>query len=346
MNKKFMLGFIICFLLSIVIVYATVMYRVPTVCIDSDGNCDFTNINASDSINETVNLKTCEQALEAGCNVTATTFNGTIPGGSVINNVTIYVKWSNDDDGAGNQSVGYYNGTWIDCAGRFGENTGTYVNTYCTDQQGNFSTVDSINNIQIRFRGNDTDGAAPAEARIDIMDVEVDYSAAADTSFLVMMPSAYSGAGYNYTITAETEETANETAWISFNITAFCTSPPYFPCYNVEPYRQGDSSDNQVGNGKPIFYIDNIGNTNINISLRLNESFPLGINISANASCTGTYTSCDSTKTLLDTSYSLLVHNLSDENSFANISLWGDFNVSATPGETFRGLFTKSTQAE
>jgi len=339
--KKSFIIFVICFLISIAIAYATLTWSVPTTCSDSDANCAVENINVSDSINETVSLKNSACIGNAACNVTATAFNGTVPDNAIVSNVTIHVKWSNDADGAGNQYVGFNNTTaWYDCAGPFDQSTNTYNDTNCTNLHNNFSTIASINNVQVRFRGNDTNGGAPAEARIDIMDVNVTYTLPTDTSFLVMMPSSYGtscpSAEYCFNITATSEATANTTAWISFNITSW-------PASNVQPWRKGSSSDNQDGNGKPIFYIDNTGNIPVNISLRLNESFAAGITISANASCTGTYTACTSTKTQLTTGYIVLVNALSQTSSFANVSLWADVASGTAVGEYGKDVYINAT---
>ena len=321
--KKMFVTTTISFLLLIIIVLATLAERYPEACVDTEGNCDYTNINADEETYEALILQT-----EPGYSwINATDFNETIPAGAIINNVTIHVQWRNQvlGKGAGNQYISYWNTTdWVDCAGPLTE-TVTWTDTYCIDQEGNFSTVNSINNINVSMRGQDIDGGPSARLYVDIMNITVNYTPATDVTYLVMMPTDWSA--HNFTINATTEEDANETDWISFNVSSL-------PATDVQPYRQGIATDNQDGNDKPIFYIDNVGNVNINISLRFNASLPGGISITANATCTG----CAWAKSgdaSLGTSYVDLIKDLqNDTSSFANVSLWGDFTTSAPGGET------------
>ena len=162
-----------------------------------------------------------------------------------------------------------------------------------------------------------------------------------DTSFRILMPASFSCAADCFNISATTEATADVTDYISFNFTSGSQS-------NVQPYRKGDSTLNQNGAVKPIFLVQNTGNRSISIDLRLNASFPTGVTISANATCTPVATGCTSTttsKTTLTTSYQNFVIGLKTSGSYANITFWGDITTAVAPGEYSEGLFTNSSKS-
>ena len=145
--------------------------RLPTSCVDSDGNCDFENINTSNNVYEEVNLKTSPYGW-----INVTDWDQDVPVGNTIDNATLHVEWYSDiDKGAGDIYVGYYNGTdWVDCEGPYGE-SGSEIDTTCDVSS---LSVSQMNNIMVRFRGEDTDQRAPAYAYVDYIYIEVNYSAA------------------------------------------------------------------------------------------------------------------------------------------------------------------------
>jgi len=136
-----------------------------------------------------------------------------------------------------------------------------------------------------------------------------------NASFSLAMPSTYSWT----TIIGTSEGSATTLTWISFNFTDI---PQNF----VQPFTSGSSSNAQNGNATPIFWINNIGNVNTNISLRFSTALPSGISVMANVSCNGTYTSCNNTLSTLGTTYTQII-TLLNPNSFANITLYA--NVSS-----------------
>ncbi|MFQ6071144.1 MAG: NosD domain-containing protein, partial [Methanosarcinales archaeon] len=160
----------------------------------------------------------------------------------------------------------------------------------------------------------------------------------ADTSYTILMPDTYDFP-YEYNITAPTEAEANVTDWISFNY-----SLP-FPNYWVQPYAGGNPTRNQNGISQPIFLIDNIGNVNISIYLRYNESLQSGITLSFNASCypSGYCTFVQTSEKLLTNSYSLVANNISTS-SFLNITLWSNYTGSLTGGEYESNILTKANE--
>ncbi len=329
MRKNFYLSFLVSILLLAILVLADLLdNRIPQGCIDSEANCQVGNINVSDDTREQTRLNSPQNYLYAY------TFNGTVPTGSIINNVTIQWEWLNEatDRGASQQNFSYYNGSvWTTCAGPFG-NQPTETVTTCTNLQSNFTTVDSINNINVSYVGVDANGPPYTWFYLDKVNVTVDYTPP-NAKFTVMMPSSYTcpSTRYCFNISAETEETANATSWISFNFTT-----PTSIETDVEPCVTGNCTDDkQSGNTKPIFLIDNTGTNSINLSIRFNETLPIGINVSANSTCpTNNCTYTVATKSLLNTSYIRIVGGLNRINSFANVSLWADKNSSAPGGET------------
>lgn len=155
-------------------------------------------------------------------------------------------------------------------------------------------------------------------------DVFFTISAATDATFAIALPSDYS----SFTdITGTSEGGATAIDWISFNFTDF-------PENYCEPSQLGASADKQNGITKPIFYIDNTGNTDIDIEFKFSSSLPTGVVVGGNSSCTGTYASCTSTLTNIGTSYVKLVDDLSQTDSFANITFYGNVSTGATAGES------------
>jgi len=338
MNRKLVISIAFSFFLFAFLVLANpdILQRVPGACDDSDANCNVANLQTQDSTGESVNLKVSPFAW-----INTSQFNGSIPVGSTLNNISIHVRWGDSPTGkgAGQQNISIYNTTnWIKCAGPFGD-TATWVDTYCnffgSNLTGNFTTLSALNNITVNFTGVDTNGGAAATALVDIINITVDFTPPS-TQFLVMMPSQYTGANYNFTITALSEATANATSWISFNFSTI------LPQYFVQPSTLGNFSNNQSGNSVPIFLIDNIGTVGINVSLRMNETVT-GFEVGANATCTGC-TSTITTLTPLTSSYLTLINNLSTT-GLGNISLWANATSGAPGGQTTANIIIRSTNA-
>jgi len=185
-----------------------------------------------------------------------------------------------------------------------------------TGNSGDWSVDIYFNSSSTYVQPNDTDNSYVSITYIGV-----------DASFSVAMPSSYS----TFTqITGTTETGATQLDWISFNFTDI-------PQTDVQPYQVGNPSYAQQGSTKPIFLIDNTGTGPIDISLRLSTTPPSGITIYGNATCSGTYTSCQSTKIQLTTSYQTLVYGLSQTNSFANITLYADL-ASGTQSGQYSGI--------
>ena len=340
------LSAILFFLLLVGIVFAITesTTRVPQFCEDSDANCIVDNINADDIFVETVNIKVNPFGYIRGYN-----FTNNISNISVLNNVTVRVEWRNNPTGRGAdlQNISIYNTThWVQCAGPFGD-TGSFTNATClfigSNLTGNFTNIEAINAIHVNFTGLDNNGGSPALAEVDIIEIAVNFTPP-NQEFTVLMPSSYTcpSGRYCFNLTATTEAAANETSWISFNFTTCCSIE-----IDVQPCVTGNcSADKQDGTGKPIFLIDNTGTTLLNLSLRFNETLPIGINVSANATCLANNCSfTQGTKQLLNTTYITIVGGLNATNSFANVSLWADKNESAIGGEYFRFLLTNTTNS-
>jgi len=130
-------------------------------------------------------------------------------------------------------------------------------------------------------------------------------------------------------ITGTTEGSATDTInWTSCNFTNLNQNW-------IEPLINGTSSMNQsTANHRPIFYIDNTGTGAENFAIRLSANLPSGINITANASCSGTYTSCQATPQNITTSYTTLVNGLSQTSSFANITFFCGVSGTASAGQS------------
>jgi parallel beta-helix repeat protein len=90
----------------------------------------------------------------------------------------------------------------------------------------------------------------------------------------------------------------------------------------VQPSEGGNFANNQSGILKPIFYIDNTGTGAMDFSVKLGSNLPYGANITGNASCSGTYTSCQTIIQNITTTYTKLITGLSQTTSFGNITLY------------------------
>lgn len=134
-------------------------------------------------------------------------------------------------------------------------------------------------------------------------------SAVHDATFDVGMPSTFAFT----TINGTSEGTATALVSVSFNFTDI---PQYF----VQPNSNGNS---QAGSLKPIFLLNNTGLGTENYSIRLTADLPEGIQMSANATCSGTYDSCQILAQTLTTSYVQLTTNVGI-GSMANITFWAN----------------------
>src|SRR3990170_288428 len=187
----------------------------------------------------------------------------------------------------------------------FVETVNIKVNPFGYIRGYNFTNIEAINAIHVNFTGLDNNGGSPALAEVDIIEIAVNFTPP-NQEFTVLMPSSYTcpSGRYCFNLTATTEAAANETSWISFNFTTCCSIE-----IDVQPCVTGNcSADKQDGTGKPIFLIDNTGTTLLNLSLRFNETLPIGINVSANATCLANNCSfTQGTKQLLNTTYITIV---------------------------------------
>ncbi len=211
---SFLLILLIWFLFFVIFVIATQpsINRVPTACVDSDGDCDVENINLSDNIYESVNLKTSPFGW-----INATDWDQDVPAGNTIDNATLYVEWYTDTGkGAGNIYVGYYNSTdWVNCTSPLSE-SGSETNTSCDITT---LTVSQLNNIKVRFRGEDLDQRNPAYAYVDYIYIEVNYSAPPlwanqttnDTNNVILSKKAINLSAQGY------DDVGLDYAWLSTN---------------------------------------------------------------------------------------------------------------------------------
>ena len=120
-------------------------------------------------------------------------------------------------------------------------------------------------------------GSEATDWRCTYIEMGVYYRPTLDTTFLLMMPLQYSGANYNFTSDGA-EGNATTTSFISFNFTLSDLGGPL-----VEPQVLGATADKQQGSLRPIFLIDNVGNIEISIGLRINETQPGQIRVFVNA---------------------------------------------------------------
>jgi hypothetical protein len=157
-----------------------------------------------------------------------------------------------------------------------------------------------------------------------------------DAAFAIAMPTDFTFTS----ITATSEGAATQTAPnnISFN---FTTVPEYW----IEPCAGGSCSGSYKQNGAnhPIYYVNVTGNVPIKIGIKLNATLTTGLQLGANASCSGTYNSCQSTLQSIGNTYVSLVDDLG-VSSYANITLYANLtSTSLTPGEKVYEVLINST---
>ncbi len=239
---------------------------------------------------------------------------------NVINNVIL-------DNSAGYIFSTNNSGSWINAS------YVAFVGSGTTQAAWNVTILNSVVGalVQWRFFANDTSNNWNASQIYNLT-----ATAATDTAFSVAMPTSYTF----QSITGTTEGLATQlSSDISFNFTSV-------PQSNVQPWvgPDFDGTKAQEGTEKPIFLIRNDGNVAINILLKLSASPQAGITLSANCSCTGTCTSCQTAETTLTTDYQQLVTGLSiGAPNYANITLWADVDSGVAAGITSTWLYLNSS---
>jgi len=158
-----------------------------------------------------------------------------------------------------------------------------------------------------------------------------------DAAFSIAMPSDFSFTAI--TNVNEASATLTSPNNISFN---FSTIPEYW----LEPCAGGvcTGGSKQSGVEHPIYYIDVTGNVPIDIGIRLNQTLASGLELGANASCSGTSTTCQTIIQSISSSYVLLVDDLDHVSSYANITLYANLTSNlVTAGEKVYELLINST---
>ncbi|MFC1712689.1 hypothetical protein ACFL6S_03410 [Candidatus Poribacteria bacterium] len=172
----------------------------------------------------------------------------------------------------------------------------------------------TVNSTYTQVLGNDT-----ADAHVGRLPPS---GAATDATFSIAMPSDYT----SWTAIAGTSEgAATATDDISFNFTDI-------PENEREPYQGGDDATAQNGAEQPIFRIDSTGNVAIDISLRFSSAPLAGVTVSSNGTCEGTFTSCEATAQEISTSYVLIVDELSQTDSYANLTMYANLSAGTADG--------------
>ena len=171
------------------------------------------------------------------------------------------------------------------------------------------------------------------------------FNVPTDTSFQVAFPTTYVFEDINGT----TEATASETStWVSFNFSGASTQS------FVQPSVFGSFARNQSGSLIPIMLIDATGNVNLTLALHFNTTLPTGIFVSWNSTChpppnngcQGANNTPMLTNGNITQSSQIFVYDLDFTGStYANLSLYGHKNASASFGETSRLLIYNSSNA-
>jgi len=170
------------------------------------------------------------------------------------------------------------------------------------------------------------------------------FNIPADTTFSIAMPDNYTF--FNTTITGTTLAAATETDWITFN---FSTAPQ---AILQEPSAAGNFSRNQTAPNTPIFLLDNLGNTNISITVYSNNSSAEPTNIFWWWNITTNATGCGTVPTGLqrmNTSATPIITSFfqgpgsGGGNCFANLSMFANTTVGVQGGTFMSWLITNSS---
>lgn len=165
------------------------------------------------------------------------------------------------------------------------------------------------------------------------------FNIPSDATFSVSFPDDYTG--WN-AISGTTEGGATDLSssdWVSFNFTSGTENW-------VQPQHLGVGANVQAGITKPIFYIDNTGNTDVKFELYWATSLPSNIEVCGNSSCTGTCSSpgtisaCTSIGVAEGSETTFASTIKTDE--FLNITLYANATGAAT-GETNEVIYIHST---
>jgi hypothetical protein len=137
--------------------------------------------------------------------------------------------------------------------------------------------------------------------------------------YTILMPSGYTCTQDCWVITAQNEETANQTDQATFYTSE--TAP------EVQPTRAGDLNKKQSGNLRPIILVNNTGSNVIDLFVKINETLPSTLALYLNSTCTacGSY---EQTKIPITTTYQSVITGL-QPGGYANISLWLDASQAA-----------------
>jgi len=132
--------------------------RIPSSCIDSDGDCNVENIKEKDDVFELLDLLTSPFGwLEVN------NWDSNITQEVLFQSIKLVIEWKTDMFfGADDINIDYWKEGWHNCAGPYGESE-SLQQTVCYL---NLST-NEFNSLKIRFRGQDTDGFPNAFAYID-----------------------------------------------------------------------------------------------------------------------------------------------------------------------------------
>lgn len=153
--------------------------------------------------------------------------------------------------------------------------------------------------------------------------VTMNFYVPRDTLFAVQFPSAYTGAGYNFTA-------ANDTvgSWIGFNFTSGTEEW-------VQPSTNATGGGNQQTDETfPIMRVENLGN--VNESIWINGTVPTNFAVCANASC-GDCEDAVSACTDIDVAALFFLFTNLSSGGFGNITLYGNAS-GATAGSATGSL--------
>jgi len=197
---KRILFLIIAFLILIKVGYSATVIWIPTACSSVDGYCNVARVSGSDSIYDSTIL------LYPFAWTNFTSWSSQLASQDIIQNISIHIKYWDmpKNTGAGNHTLRYWNTThWINCYTNQSEQI-NLVDVWCINQQGNFSTVDSLNQIKVSMTGNDSNYAIPAIMKVDYVEVIIEY-----------IPSGYPIISFQ----SPTNTTYNDVTTIWVNIT-------------------------------------------------------------------------------------------------------------------------------
>jgi hypothetical protein len=233
--------------------------------------------------------------------------NSTITYSGILKSINVSVNSSSTTDDVYNMSIyNFANSNWnsTPCQNQSVASNAFYT-IWCnvTENPTNYNSSDN----KVRVRLNSTEDSDKGTLKEEYVQYYIGYIPLT-LEYTARMPSGYTCPSDCFIATITENSTSD---WISFNASSTTQN-------SIQPFRNGSATNDQNGNTKPIFFVENTGTFNINLLIRNYTSLPSGATLSFTSVCDGCTSSYDG---IVTNSYQTVISNLPPGKT-ANISLW------------------------